>query len=126
MVKHCIICGKELTGCQQKYCSFKCAHKSFRIGKSVTYINCDKKIERLYDLFKRKFYIVDDTRYSPSVCWKIRTFCYLSISILGFSLSGTARAIKKDHTTVLHHLKGVKEEEKNIAYDFLDNHLLKH
>lgn len=119
MVK-CIVCGKELTGNQQKYCSPKCALKAFKQGKATPHINQDKKIEELYKQFKNVFWIDKFNHLTNVTGWKLRVFSYLAIRLKGYSISGTARATGKNHSTIIHHLKGVKPEEKEIAYTYLE------
>ena len=115
----CIICGKELSKYQRKYCCPKCAQIAYITGKSSPKTNYENQVSNLWVYFKKSFCFVGQ-RFNPKQAWKARIFisaCYE----LGYTPNSIARGLKKDHATILYHHKMASEEEKEIAREFLNN-----
>lgn len=115
----CIVCEKELVGRQRKYCCAKCRTLGQQLGYSEEYKDNSKSVEVLYRRFKKSFKI-EKERYNPKIAFKIRVFVCACMK-LGWSITSVSRGIKKDHATILYHLRRIKENESRLADEFLSN-----
>lgn len=61
--------------------------------------------------YKEHYKIGVDRRYCKRELWKIRSYCYATTKVLGFSINRAAQAIHRDHTTLIHHLKKITEDD---------------
>ena len=112
----CIICGKELTGKKMKYCSMECAKKAYVLGLSETKANTEVQIRSMWNDFNKAFDVSE--KITATNAWKMRVFveaCYIQ----HHTPNSIARALKKDHATILHHKKKVQEKERLLAVQFL-------
>lgn len=63
------------------------------------------ELEEMIEFYKATYNIGADRRYSNRELWKIRTFCYFANQMMGYPVLQIARALHKDHATILYHLK---------------------
>ena len=112
----CIICGNELKGKKRKYCCNACAQKAYVLGLSETKANTEVQIRSIWNDFNKAFNVSE--KITASNAWKMRVFveaCFIQ----HHTANSIARALNKDHATVLHHHKKASEREKQIAAEFI-------
>lgn len=62
--------------------------------------------------YKEHYHIGADRRYSNRDLWKIKAYCYAATKVFGISTNRASQAIHKDHTTLMHHMKNITEDDK--------------
>lgn len=124
MISNCVICGKELTTKQMKFCSKDCARvghdipglKSRHIILDERYKECTKEFTR----FIRAFSFVNGIRLNDKMLSKLRIFsCAMREKHLSADLIG--KVTNKKPSTIKYHLKQITEEERFYANQFLTN-----
>lgn len=79
----------------------------------------DIDLDDFVSFYKRKYNIGADRRYSNRDLWKLKAYCYAAVKILGFSINRTAKAINRHHTTIMHHLKSINDQNSGDAWELI-------
>lgn len=119
MVKKCAHCGKPIPNRWGIFCSGKCSDKS-----NISAIQKRKKdSEEMIKNMLEKYKVVsksDFSRRDLKTTQHKRIFCYAVTKILDNSSVLVGRALGLDHTTVLHHISKITEDEIGKAKSFIE------
>ena len=113
---NCIVCGKELTGNQRKYCCPECAQAGYKLGKSYHYIDTSSRVAKLYERFMEAF--GNPIFHGTGNGFYIKVFVAACVEN-GYSDSSIAKGIRKERSTICKHRIRLTDEEKSIAKEFL-------
>ena len=121
--RYCLNCGKELYNKFGIFCSKKCWAESNIQAISFRINNEEETIKEMFEKFK----IIsqcDFTRRDKTSTSHKRIFYYVLIKLLNISSMSIERTLFIDHTTALHHVKKITEDEIKQAISFIENNTL--
>ena len=121
--RYCINCGKMLMSKFGIFCSKKCCMESNINAINYRINGEEEKIKEMFNKFK----IVsqcDFTRRDKTSTSHKRIFYYVLIKLLNISSMSIERTLFIDHTTALHHVKKITEDEIKQAISFIENNTL--
>lgn len=69
------------------------------------------ELEKFYNFFRDYHKLHCDRVFGKRSSWKLRTFCYAATKFLKYSQNAVARAVNRDHTTIMHHLRNITDKD---------------
>lgn len=118
--RYCVNCGKELYSKFGIFCSKSCCMESSIQAISFRINSEEETIKKMF----KKFKLVsqsDFTRRDKVNTSNKRIFYYALIKLLNVSSMSIERTLLIDHTTALHHVKKITEDEIKKAISFVEN-----
>lgn len=122
----CEICGKELTGAKTRFCSKECRLMYWEYSENPKpKHNRFEEIKKCKEIAEKLMELTGLTFYNPAkVNQKIKSVYVYYCKSKGYSYKVMGDAINKHHSTLIHAMKKVTEDDKIMA-NSLDKHFIK-